>query len=178
MNVDLAKEFYYRELDGKSQLDARLGMYTVPFTAVGGVVIYLVRSAWIGSGFLYLVGLSAAVASLVIYFVALIWLIRATIGFTYKRVPYPQDLKAHWDELSTYHWKYPSAKGSAPQEFNEDLIELCCRDATINAKNNTRRAARYYTVGVLLLWVIVFGAISGLIQVIPYIVKILQQKGP
>jgi hypothetical protein len=177
MNVDLAREFYYRELDGKAQLDARLGMYTVPFTAVGGVIIYLTRSALTSTGLSFFVSISASALSLLVYFVALIWLVRATIGFTYKRLPYSNTLKERWETLSNYHWKYPWVFGSAARDFEEELIEHFSTDATINASHNSVRAARYSIVGNLLLWVFVLSAISGVAQAIPHVLPILHVKG-
>lgn len=178
MDVELAKELYFKEMEAKTQLDSRLGIYAVLLSAVGGIVAFLIRTAWPVDSLLSLGGLFASFASVVIYGFALIWVFRATLGYTYERVPYSSTILNHWKSLSTYYWRNPSVVGTASQDFEEFLIEQFSLAATKNASNNMRRSARFYGAGQLLLWVIVLAAVSGIAQGMSLLLPLFNSKGP
>jgi hypothetical protein len=100
MDVELAKELYFKEMELKVQLDSRLGIYAVLLSAVGGVVAFLIRSAWPGTTLLARIGVVASIAALVVYAFALTWVLRATLGYTYERIPYPAKILEYWKSIS------------------------------------------------------------------------------
>ena len=162
MDVSLAKEFYFREFEGKAQQDTRLGVYVALLSAVGGVLIYLIRSAWSGQTNWFLGSLAFSFVSVVLYFLAIVWVLRATVGFIYEKLSSPDILLAYWQDLSLYYQENPEINGSATSDFDDFLVRHFSSAATRNASNNYARSARYYRAAQFLLWVVIFSALAGI----------------
>jgi len=177
MDVNLARDFYLRELDGKAQQDTRIGVYLALLSALGGALAFLVRATWPAQTPLCRLGLIVAFLSLVLYFLALIWVLRAAIGFTYEKLPSPENLLAYWQQLSLYYASNPTVPGSAAADFDDFLIRRFASAATSNARNNLARSARFYVAGQLLLWVVVLGALAALALASNLVLPVLFRKG-
>ena len=162
MDVSLAKEFYFREFEGKVQQDTRLGVYVALLSAVGGVLAYLIRNAWSGQTNWFLGSLVLSFVSVVLYFLAIVWVLRATVGVIYEKLPSPNTLLAYWQDLSLYYQENPEITGSASSDFDDFLVRHFSSAATRNANNNFIRSARYYRAALFLLWVVIFSALAGL----------------
>lgn len=158
MDLDLAREIYFRTLDSKDQQDARLGVYVALLSVVGGALTVLVRWAWPPCTALGSVGLGVAIAAAVLYFAAVVWALRV-VGYDYKRLPSPSDMLAHREELDAFHVENPKAEGKASDEFAEDLLRQMAEAATVNSANNDARSERFYQVSVMLLIVVILAAI-------------------
>jgi hypothetical protein len=163
MDLDLARDFYFRELDGKAQQDTRMGVYVALFSVLGGALAFLVRAAWSPPRTLWCyLSLIAAVLSLVLYFVAIIWVLRAAIGFTYERLPSLEDILAYRQKLASYYASNPSVPDSAAMDFDDFMTRHFASAAARNARNNLARSARFYRAAQLLLWVVVLAAVAAL----------------
>lgn len=179
MDLAFAKELYYKEAEAKLNLDARLGVFAVLLSAVGGVVAFIVRSALAGGTLPTLLPLILSIAAAVIYFLAIIWVLLATIGYSYyKHVPYGDEWLKSWREFQEYHRKYPKAEGTPESDFDAAAIERFSEAAAKNGRNNSIRSERYYKAAVLLLVAIVLLAVTGLLQGIPLLLQGMNRKGP
>lgn len=179
MDLNLARDFYFREWDGKAQQDTRVGVYVALLSALGGALAFLVRAAWPAQTPLCRLGLTVASLSLVLYFLAIIWVLRAAIasGFTYEKLPSPENLLAYWQQLSLYYASNPTVPGSAAADFDDFLIRHFASAATRNARNNLAQSARFYVAGQLLLWVWVLGALAALALAANHVLPVLFRKG-
>ena len=162
MNVSLAKEFYFRELDGKVQQDTRLGVYVALLSAVGGVLAYLIRSAWTFQTNWFIGSFALSFISVVFYSLSIVWVFRATVGFTYEKIPSADILLDYWQDLSQYYRENPVVTGSASSDFENFLVRHFSNAATRNSQNNSARSAHYYLASLFLLWVVIFSALAGL----------------
>ncbi len=177
MNLDLAKEFYFRELDGKAQQDARMGVFVGLLSAVGAAIAFLVKNAWPPATSWYRVSLTLSGVSLVLYVLAVIWVLRATLGFRYEKVPSPDNLLVYWQNLLGYHGVDPSAPGKAAADFEDYLVRHFASAASRNVGDNLARSALYYGAARFLLWVIVLSALAALSLAAAYLVPVLVGKG-
>jgi hypothetical protein len=170
MNLELAKTLYFRELDGKVQQDGRVGTYVALLTAIGGALAFVTARVWPSPTLLLKVGLALSVVSVILYFFAVVWLFRTTIGSGYELLSPPGDLLSHWHEVSAYYVAYPDVPGSAAEDFDHALLLRLTTAATTNALNNRRRSARFHRVGQLLLVVVVLTAVAAVLIAIERVV--------
>ena len=159
--MDLAKEIYFRELDDKAQLDARLGPFVAILFAVGGLVVFLVRSAWPAPSpwsvaCLVLSGIAVALFSLATFHV-----VRAMLGFSWARLPHSETLLEHYGKLVCYYAENPTVPGSADDDFEAYLLHHLASTASRNGTNNLVRSARFYRALGYLVAVIITAALAG-----------------
>lgn len=162
MNIDLAKDLYFREFDAKAELDRRIGVYVALLSAVGGVLGLLGRSAWPGRSFLSCLALIFVAVAAILFFLAIAWAFRAIIGYTYEKLPDASQLLSYWQQLNTYYKTHAQVIGNPQEDFADFLIRHCASAATRNGQNNLTRSARFYSATVLLLWVVVIAALAAL----------------
>lgn len=154
-----------------------MGVYVALFSVLGGALALLVRAAWPQHTALCFISLAAGFASFVLYCLAIIWVLRAAIGFSYEKVPSPENLLAFRQELSDYYAANPWVSGSVDDDFDDFLIRHFASAATRNAGNNLARSARFYSAAQLLLWTVVLAAVAALAVGADHVVLVLLQKG-
>jgi hypothetical protein len=166
MDVDLAKELYFRELGSKDEVDKRLGVYVALLSAIGSVLAFLVRSGWTGRTPLRSAELALEGIAVLSYFLAIAWIMRATVGHTYEKLPSPANLLGYWRDIEAYHQANPGVAGDARTDFDDFLLRHLASAATRNAENNLVRSALFYRAAQWLLLAVVVGAAAGLSEVL------------
>jgi hypothetical protein len=174
----LFKEIYFRELDIKAQLDSRLTVYVAVLTAIGGIVAFLVRSAWPVSTKFHYVSLAVSTISIILLTIAIICAFRANLGYLYQRLPSSDDILKYSKSLIDYYQVNKGMAGNASTDFNEYLLERLSSASTRNSENNLKRSAYYYRTSQFILWTIVSSGVSGIALVINEVFALLLKKGP
>ena len=177
MDVGFARDLYFREFEAKAQQDARISVHVALLSAVGGVLAFLIRSAWPGQTPWCRASLVSSFVSVVPYFLAIVWALRGTVGFTYEKLPSPDNLLAYSKGLARYYRENPGISGSASADFEDFLVRHFSSAATRNGRNNLARSARFYRAGQFLLWVVVLSAIAGLCLALNQVLPVLVSRG-
>jgi hypothetical protein len=160
MNLELAKTLYFRELDGKVQQDGKLGTYAALLSALGAALAFVMARVWPSPTPLLKISLALSVVSVILFFIAVVWLFRAMVGSGYELLPLSRELLGHWEELSAYYSAYPSTPGSPADDFDHELLLRLTSAASTNALNNRVRSARFDIEGRLLLAVVVLTGVA------------------
>jgi hypothetical protein len=177
MDIGFAKELYFRELEGKVQQDTRVGIYVGILTVVAGGLAFLIRGAWPGKTIPSLISLGFSFMSVVLYFLAVIWVLRAMRGYLHKKLPPAEELLDTWKKILEYYKVNAGVEGSAAGDFEEFLIERLVSATTRNDENNLKRSAHFWVVNGFLLWIIILSAISGLCLALNYFFPNFFAKG-
>ena len=159
MDLDLARELYFRELDGKAQQDTRLGVYVALLSVIGGALAVLTKWAWPPDSTLCYVGLAFSVIAVVLYVLSVCVLL-GEVGLDWEKLPTPDELLAYRRKLDAYYESNPDDLGSASSDFDDYLLRHLASAATHNSITNLTRSATFYRAGVLLLAVVILTAIS------------------
>jgi hypothetical protein len=156
MNIELIKEQYFRELDGKVQQDGRTTLQVAVLTVLGGVLVVAYQglapaSGWqaIVLGCLFWPGLAAFVF-------ALIQVLRANIGHLYERLPSADVQYQYFKKLERYYTHTSKVSGSPTADFEDYLARRMVQSAARNSNVNQRRAAIHYNAVRGMAWVVVF----------------------
>lgn len=178
MNVELLKETYFRELDGKVQLDSRWTIFVAVLSAVGTIIAFLIRSAWSTVGPLQIPSIVFTIVSILISAIAVLCSFKANLGYTYQRLPLADVLLEYSNNLETYYSKNPQVAGSPKDEFEIYLCDHLADAASRNAWNNIKRSAYYYRSSWLIFYSIVSSGAAGLCIVLNPIILLLIGNGP
>jgi hypothetical protein len=163
MKVEFVKELYFRELDGKAQQDARIGIFVAIFSAIGGILVFLVRNiTWPAITTLPILSLLFCALSIILYAFGIFNVLRAMVGFRWARLPHPDILLQHYKKLINYYAENPTVAGSAGDDFEGYILRQLTLAATHNGENNIVRSARFYRASRYLVWVVIVAAFSGL----------------
>lgn len=179
MDLSFAKELYYKEVEVKLHLDARIGTFGLLLSALGGVTVYLVRAALPGVTLLTLLSLILSVTAAVAFFVAVVLAFLATVGYKhYKHVPYGDEWLRTWRALQEYHRDHSDAVGTPAADFAATAMDRFSSAADVNGRVNSTRSERFYWATRLLLGGIILLAVAGVLQSIPVILQFINGKGP
>jgi hypothetical protein len=185
MDVSFFKELYFREFEIKAQQDSRAGVFVALLSAIGGVLAFLIRNAWpsvlLTSNTYCLISLVLCLIALGVYFLSIVWVLMAMVGYTYESLPSPNNILVYWHQISRYYRENPTAPGSAGEDFRDYLMHNMASAASRNTHNNLARSARYYRASLSLVWVVVISALAALLlslnQLIPVLTGICARKG-
>ncbi len=161
MDLGLAKELYFHELEGKTQQDTRIGGYVALLIAIAGALAFLIRIAWFGKTALCWISFGFSAISGVFWCLVIALILLGAKGI-YEKIPSAERLQDYFQKVQIYYLENPEVKGNADLDFSEVLMHNFVSATTQNERTNLRRSARFYFANQLLPWALVSAAISGL----------------
>lgn len=177
MDFNFAKELYFRELDGRFQQDARTSTNVGLLSLVGGLLAILIRAMWPAESWLSLIGLLFCGIAIILYLMAVVYVLRATLGYIYESLPPADVLLNHFEDLSTYYSGNPEVEGNAEVDFRDFLTKKMVSATARNWSNNLSRSARYYSASQLLALVVIFGVVAAAAAGANEIMDLFKQTG-
>lgn len=177
MDFNFAKELYFRELDGRFQQDARTSTNVGLLSLVGGLLAILIRAMWPAESWLSLIGLLFCGIAVILYLMAVIYVLRATLGYIYESLPPADVLLKHSEDLSTYYRDNPEVEGNAEVDFSDFLTRKMVSATARNWSNNLSRSARYYRASQLLAFVVIFAVLASAAAAANEIMDLFKQTG-
>jgi hypothetical protein len=174
MNVSLAKELYFRELDAKVQQDQRLAPSLVLLSLIGGVIYFLIQG--LPPAVLSVQSIATTLA-VICYAAATVYVGRATVGHAYEVLPDSDALLRYYTGLAEYYCAKQDTGGTADGDFEDFLLRHLVAAATRSRYYNLRRAAHYYLANRFAAAAIALAAVAGLARLWPYIVGIVVKEG-
>ena len=177
MDVTLLKEIYFRELDIKAQLDSRLTVYVAVLTIVGGIIAFLVRSAWHGSTCFHYASIALSTISILILAIGILCAFRANIGYLDQRLPFADTILNYSKSLVEYYKINKGVQGTASEDLDKFLVERFSSASARNSENNLKRSAFYYRTSQFILWSLVSSILSGIVLALREVSILLLKKG-
>ena len=108
---------------------------------------------------------------------AVVYVLRATLGYTYESLPSADLLLRYSEDLEAYYIDNPGIDGNADADFKNYLTRNMVSAATRNWNNNLRRSARYYRASQFLAWVVVFAVLAAAAIGINEIADLIKHNG-
>lgn len=161
MQQEFLKQLYFRELDGRFQHDARTGSQVTQLSLVGGALALLIRAAWPIDSSLGLIAELLSAIGVCFLVAAIVFVIRATLGYQYESLPSPSELYEHWRGLHAHYATNPEAQGTAEDDFADFLQRHMAQAATRNWTNNLSRSGRQHRASQFLAWAIALVVLGG-----------------
>jgi hypothetical protein len=134
---------YKFEWDQRSQLISAVNIPILGLTALatllGTTLIsfpYESELKWPFLGACFITGL--------ILFAALYFVLRSMLDITYKKMPDPSKLRAHYKLLEDWHKNAKSPDGTAERDFQDNFDEKLAEAAAANSKINKKRGDCIY----------------------------------
>lgn len=159
MKQDFAREIYYKENDIKSQLDARFNSCVSLLTLLGGLICFLIQGAWPGRSWAFGCSLFFSLLSITLLLILLYYIIKASVGYEYERMPRGQDLLEYSISLTDY---YKGNKELASNEYETYITAKLVQAATHNTELNLSRSAKFHKAMVLFVAVAITILIAGI----------------
>lgn len=164
MDTAFVKELYFWEFERRHRLDAaptfRIGILAL----LAGVYSFYFDIYEFGVDLGGVFFLSVVSLALVFSLLAVAWIVRSYIGYTYDLLPHAEELAAYHRSLKEYEQVHDLNPGTADQLFDEFLQERLVAAATRNGYNNNSRSELIYGAS-RFLSVVVFLAVLGGIPV-------------
>ena len=148
------KEHYFFELDRRGQLNGSLTFPVGIIALLAGAIYAMSQSitspveCWKG---VLAVMLFAGAVCLVI---SIVYLVRAYWNYTYKYMPFGDELLAHKLALVAYHRNLcsdPKATTDAMRDFKEDLDASYAKYGRINSLNNDSKSSQIFRANCFLI---------------------------
>jgi len=146
MNREIYQKQYDFELEQRNAIASSTNTPVVSITVIGGALASMVvafpysREA-ITFGFLAFAMLSAISAV-----VALVYIFRSVIGYSYQKIPSPVALTAHFEELKNWHRNNGTSQDQIIAESKKDFdtyFEARLSEASEHNGNNNLRRGNY-----------------------------------
>ncbi len=163
MDIELIKEMYFKELEGKTVQDGRLPVQVGLLTVIGGVLLFALRNPVATGDRLYELFFGVVIVALLFYCFSIICVCLANIGHKYERLPRADTMYSYFLSLTDFYEKGANAQGTAEDDFNEYLRRKMVEATSRNTDVNLLRSARNHTAVVLLAWAAAFSLASGAI---------------
>ncbi|HUX21732.1 MAG TPA: hypothetical protein VMW69_10875 [Spirochaetia bacterium] len=163
---------YDDEMQEKSRMDSRVTVYIAALTVAGGVLGFLFQNEWpVATDPLRIASLVSSSLSVIVFVFAGVYVVRAYVGYTHRRLPLPNEILKFRTELLTYHERTHSSETAALQDF-ENYLSRKLADATArNSRNNITRSTYYHRASVAIVVGLVLAAISGVLLAINTVFK-------
>ncbi len=161
MDVKRAETFYFKELERRRDLDAAPTLRIAALALLGGVFSFYVKVFDLNGGIWSSMFLVCAAVVIVFASLAVIWIMRLFVGYSWGYMPCPDDLGAYFDTLVEYHDKYHPKK-TANQMFEAHLRGLFIQAASLNMRNNNARSELLYRASFFLTIAVLLTLISGI----------------
>ena len=166
MDFDFIKDQYSFELERKNQLSIALNLPTGVLIVLGSLLGFFAKefpydlSPVITIIFFLILGIA-----MILFFIAVCYLIQSFFGYKYSFIPTPGRLKDYYDKLLHHHRSlydyyksleeyygvepkendYPKPEELAKQDFQEFLSQKYISATNKNAKNNNSKSARLHS---------------------------------
>jgi len=161
MDKQLIKEFYFRELESKSEHDARVAVLVGILSLVAGLLFFCWRNFGQQGPALQLAFTALFVLASIFYVLAVLQVLRANIGHTYERLPFPEELYAYRSHLEDYYREVGSSSGDATADFEDFLARHMISATSRNARTNLVRSARNYSATRFAAFAVVVGIVAA-----------------
>jgi hypothetical protein len=162
MNTIRAETFYFKELDRRRDTDSAPTFRVAALALLGGVFSFYLRSFAIDGGLGAWLFLFSAAAVVVFSTLAVIWIVRLFVGFSWGYVPCPDQLESHYGELLAYHEKFTLDSGTPDEAFDQYLRRCFVEAASKNMRNNNDRSELLYRASFFLALAVFFTLIAGI----------------
>ena len=160
VDLDLAKALYFRELDRRTELDGTPTMRVAILALLGGLFSYYSQRFVVECDLPSVVFIIGTAGAIFFAVVAVIWIIRSYVGFTWAYLPFPDQLESHFQALVEYQAQY--AFETAPEVlFAAHLRQRLIEAASQNASNNNQRAELIYRASLFLSIAVIFSLVAG-----------------
>jgi len=138
------KELYFRELDRRDVLDSaptlRIGVLAL-LAALHSFYFSIFPLGNSGWTWIFLALTSAAT---VLSVLAILWIVRCFVGYTWKYLPPAARLLEYFGELTAYEQEYRLGERRASQLFDESLRHQLAKTTEHNESNNVKRSELLY----------------------------------
>ena len=138
------KSAYEWELSDWDRQRASVSTPLAITTLLGGLIGFALQqfeflSDWLTWLFCVVAGLAMSSIGVAVYY-----MVKLIHGHTYKRIPRPQDLLAHYEELLQWHRDHAIDIAQAEESFDRHLTRTYAAAATHNLNVNARRSGRLF----------------------------------
>lgn len=163
METDLYRKQYDFELDQRAHLGTTANIPIAAATFLFGGIAALTMNyerdlSTLAMLFVAMLAVALASLSVAIYFI-----FRSFLGYTYKKLPPMAELRAYHDELLEWHQKANSTEEAANRDFDDYLRDRLVEAADKNGFNNVTRSAYIYRSTLSIAVSVVFICFSSLI---------------
>ena len=162
--LDFYKGLYEAEWTRKDGIQSSVSLSFGVLVLVVAGLTYLTRESGITLGEypVYWAALLGGVASAL---VCAYQLVRAQVGYTYRRLAYPTALLHLQNDLDVYYTangsKLPAtAKSTAREQFESDLVQRLAEATDRNTKNNVQRGEHLHRANLALVAALVFNGLA------------------
>ena len=164
MKKDIYKSFYDFEWEHRSHLTSALNIPIAGITVLGAAFAAMAQSftykdflnlkyAFIGFSILSFISLA----------IVIIFLFRAFLGYTYKRIATPKKFDGYYKRLLEWHNKYANGKQSADDKFEIYFNQRVAEASEVNAGNNKRRSLNLNRANLTLAISLIFLAVTSIV---------------
>jgi hypothetical protein len=162
VNPQRAETFYFKELERRRDIDGAPTLRIAALALLGGVMSsYLTRFSIDGSPMAWLF-LVASAGVIVFSTLAVIWIVRLFVGFTWGYTPCPDELQAHFDRLTTYDEEHGLDSGTVEEAFDAYLKTCFIEAASRNMRNNNARSELLYRASFFIAVAVLFTLVAGI----------------
>ncbi len=166
MNKKIYEDQYDFELNQRAHFASVVNIPIVAITILGSAIVSM------GVGFLYGINassiifvMSLSVSTLSLAF-SICFIFYSLIGYIYKKVPPPSELKKTYQELSEWHIEMHGNNEGVDADFENELCDRLGQAVEVNSKNNIRRGNFLYAATISLAVATIFIGVSGVLYVI------------
>jgi hypothetical protein len=161
VNPARAETFYFKELERRRDIDAAPTFRVAALALLGGIMSsYLSRFTIDGTPMAWFFLISSG-GVIVFSTLAVIWIVRLFVGFTWGYIPCPDELQAHFDALRRYNEEHGLDSGT-PEETFDAYLKTCFIDAASrNMRNNNARSELLYRASFFIAVAVLFTLIAG-----------------
>jgi len=161
MDIELMKEMYFRELEGKTTQEGRLPVHVGLLTVIGGALLFSLRNPVESGEGLFVPFVVVVIVALVLFIISIVQICRANIGHDYERLPRVDTMYSYFLGLTEFYEKNTNVKGTAEGDFDDYLKRKMVEATSRNTDVNLLRSARNHTAVVLMALAALFSLASG-----------------
>lgn len=161
MNVDFAKELYFRELDRRAALDAAPTMRIAALASLAAIFSFYASHYDPAGAFLPRLFVLFAAGALCFGSLAAIWILRAYLGFEWQYLANASKLLEHFNLLEAAEGEGKTGPRTATQLFESRLVDMLVAAAAHNARNNNARSTLLYYSGIYLAIAVICTMLAG-----------------
>lgn len=147
-HADFFKDHYFAELARRDELNSSLSFPVGLVALLASASIAMLASlTWPFSDYERTLAIFLSISFLCLV-IATVFLIRSYWGYTYKHVPFSEDLLDYRENLKTYFEAVGHSAGRASEiataEFYADIDRRYAQDCKVNALNNDSKSANIF----------------------------------
>ena len=165
MDRELYQKQYDFELEQRNSIASSTNIPIVSITVIGGALSTMVLSFPYSGGFGTIGFVVAAMLSVAAILIALFFVLRSLIGYTYAKIPSPTALAEHFRDLETWHRNNgeteEKASSLAKVDFSAYLDQRLAEASEKNSQNNIRRGNFVHDATVLVSAALAFLVVAA-----------------